>query len=63
MGYILGELGSDGAECLRKISSGCRYPVNARGMVPELTRGIHKTLLAALLLHSNETMLGVLIGR
>ena len=63
MGYVLDELGTDEAECSRKVASGRRVAgaisslVNARSLQLECTRVLHESLLMLVLTYGSETMI------
>ena len=63
LGYDLNKLGSDGAECSRKVVSGrkvastIRSLFNAGNLQPECARVLHKMLLVSILMYGRETML------
>ena len=63
LGCVLDEAGTDGAECIRKVSSGktfagvIRSLVNARDLHLQCARVLHETLLIPVLMYGSETML------
>ena len=63
LGCVLGEAGTDGAECSRKVASrrrvagAIRSLVNARDLQLECARVLHETLLVSALAYGSETML------
>ena len=63
LGCVLDELGTDGAECSRKVRSGRRMVsaikslVNARVLQLECARVLHETLLVSVLMYGSETRL------
>ena len=63
MECILDKLGTDGAECSRRVASGkrivgaIRFLVNARDLQLEYSRVLPETLLVSILMCFSETML------
>ena len=53
----LDELGTDEAECSRKVAGAISSLVNAMDLQLECTRVVHETLLVPVLMYGNETML------
>ena len=57
MGCVLDKLGTDQAECSRKLASGRRVVlVNARSLQLECARILHESLLVPVLTYGSETM-------
>ena len=60
LGYILDELGTDDAECLRKVARGkkvsgiIKFLVNARGLKLECARVWYEALLMPVLLYGSK---------
>ena len=63
MGCVLNKSGTDGAECIRKVSSGKTVAgaisslANARDLQLECARVLHEALLVPVLMYGSETML------
>ena len=63
LGCVLGESGTVGTVCHRKVASGrkvggvIRSQVNARGQQLECARGLQETLVVPVLLYGSETMM------
>ena len=63
LGSVLGESGTDGAECSRKLASGrmvagaIRSLVNARDLQPERATVLHETLLVPVLMYGRDNIM------
>ena len=54
---VLGESGTDGAECSRRVAGAIRSLVNARDFQLDCARVLHEKLLVPVLIYGTETML------
>ena len=57
LGCVLDKLGTDEAECSRKVASAIRSLVNARSLQLERARVLHESLLVPVLTYDSETMI------